>query len=159
MVNPLYGYLALTCFRQDIISDLPLLLHACNELKSIFPGFLCRKGLEFTKKNPWMFPHCDGVLQREEVRVSSGLSCGSLASYWWIFLVRWVYVVHIFPLLFWCCLLLLDIFWFDFSQRLLLFSILLAILLLFGVFLLCPLLLFHIAGSMPCCSLPFSRKF
>ena len=37
-------------FRPDFISDFPLLLHDCNELKSIFPDFVCRKGLPFTKK-------------------------------------------------------------------------------------------------------------
>ena len=50
MVSPLSWYLVLTCFIPDIISDLPLLLHACTDLKSIFPDFVCKKRLPFTKK-------------------------------------------------------------------------------------------------------------
>ena len=50
IVNSLSWYLVLTCFIPDIISYLPLLLHACTDLKSIYPDFVRRKGLPFTEK-------------------------------------------------------------------------------------------------------------
>ena len=40
MVKPLSCYFDLTCFRPDIISFPPLLLHACTDLKSIFLDFV-----------------------------------------------------------------------------------------------------------------------
>ena len=50
MVNSLYWYLVFTLFIPDIISDFPLLLHSCTDLKLVFLYFLCRKELPFTKK-------------------------------------------------------------------------------------------------------------
>ena len=44
-----------------MISELPLLLHAWTDLKSILLDFVCRKGLTFTNKNPWLDPHVGGV--------------------------------------------------------------------------------------------------
>ena len=87
MVNPLSWYFSLTCFIIDIISYLPLLLHACTGLKSIFLDFLCRRGISFTKKNPYIFPHCDDVWQWEEVRVSLGLSIVAMIPLEWLCLV------------------------------------------------------------------------
>ena len=112
MVKPLSWYLDLNVFRPDIISYFPLLLHAFTDLISIFLDFVSMKWLPFTKKNPYLFPHCDGVLQWEELRVSSGLSCGALVSFWWICLLLWVSIVHILPLICWFHLLWLDSFWF-----------------------------------------------
>ena len=54
-------YLVSTCFNPVILWDIPLLLHAWTDLKSIFPDFLCRKVLPFAKKNPWLDPHFGGV--------------------------------------------------------------------------------------------------
>ena len=50
MVKLLSLYLVFTYFNPDMVSDFPLLLHACTDLKSIFLDFVCRKGLQFTKK-------------------------------------------------------------------------------------------------------------
>ena len=49
MVKPLYWYLVFTLFRPEIASNSHLLLHACTGLKSVFLGFVCRKGPPFTK--------------------------------------------------------------------------------------------------------------
>ena len=50
MVEPLYLYLIFTCFNPDMVSYLPLLLHAWNDLKYIFLDFVRIKWLPFTKK-------------------------------------------------------------------------------------------------------------
>ena len=50
MVKPLLWYLFFTCFKLEIISVFPLMLHAFNDPKSIFPDFVCRKGIPPTKK-------------------------------------------------------------------------------------------------------------
>ena len=52
MAKHLSRYLALTFFRTYIISDLPLLLHVCIDLKSILHNFVCSKGIPYTKENP-----------------------------------------------------------------------------------------------------------
>ena len=49
MVKPLYWYLSLNCFRSDIISYLPLLLHDCTDLKYIFLILCVGKGLYLQK--------------------------------------------------------------------------------------------------------------
>ena len=77
--------------------------------------FVCRKGLTFTKKNPYIFTHYGGVLQLEEVRVSQGLSCVSLDLFWCPCLILWVSTVYILSLICWCRLLWWDSLWFDFS--------------------------------------------
>ena len=50
MVKALSWYLLSTLFRPYILSDFPLLLHDCTDLKSVLIDFVCIKGLPFTKK-------------------------------------------------------------------------------------------------------------
>ena len=50
MVKPLSLYLVFTCFNTDIVSYFPLLLHDWTDLKYIFLGLMCRKGLPLTKE-------------------------------------------------------------------------------------------------------------
>ena len=62
MAKHLSGYLVFTCVNPDLYSDFPLLFHDCTDLKYTSLDFMCRKELLFTKKNPWLVPHCGGVL-------------------------------------------------------------------------------------------------
>ena len=48
----------------------PLLLHDCIDMKSNFCYYLFRKGLTFTKKNPFLSPLCGGVWIWGVIRVS-----------------------------------------------------------------------------------------
>ena len=50
MVKPLSLSLVFTLFNPDTVSDFPILLHSCTYLKSIFLGFVCRKGIPLTNK-------------------------------------------------------------------------------------------------------------
>ena len=50
MVNPLYFYLALTCFSPYMISNVYLLLHTSTGLKSIFTYFVCKKRASIYKE-------------------------------------------------------------------------------------------------------------
>ena len=112
MVNPLSWYLDLTCFRPDIFTDFPLLLHYFTELKYILPDFVCRKGIPFKKKKSIAISTLWWCLEMAEVRLLWGFSFGALASFWWIFLVWWVYMVSIWPLIYLCHPWWLGSFWF-----------------------------------------------
>ena len=61
MVKPLSLYLLFTCFNPYMVSDLPLMLHAWTELKSIYLDLVYRKGLPFTNINPWISQNGGGV--------------------------------------------------------------------------------------------------
>ena len=50
MVKPISLYLVFTCFNPYMVLYFPLLLRAWADLKYIFLGFVCRKGIPFTKK-------------------------------------------------------------------------------------------------------------
>ena len=49
MVKPLTWYFLFTFFRPEIISDFPLVLYACTDLKFFFLDFVFMKGHIFTK--------------------------------------------------------------------------------------------------------------
>ena len=51
MLKALYLYLVFIWFNPGIISGFPLLLHAWTDLKYIFFGLVCRKGLPLTKQS------------------------------------------------------------------------------------------------------------
>ena len=86
-----------SCFKPDIISLFPLILHAYTDLKYIFPDFLCRNGLPFTKENSisiitlwWCLVMVVGkgiLLIVFDVLISFGWTC----PVWWVFMVRiWI---------------------------------------------------------------------
>ena len=101
MVNPLSWYLELTYFIPDIISDLPLLLHSCTDLKSILLDFVCSKGIPFTNKYIaistlwWCLEMWRGDRILMVVFCYSGLLLMALTLWW-------VYVARRWHLLCWC---------------------------------------------------------
>ena len=61
MVKPLSLYLVFTWFNPDMVSYLPLLLHAWTDLKSVFFDSVCMKMSHLQRQNPWLAPDSGGV--------------------------------------------------------------------------------------------------
>ena len=153
MVKPLYWYLVFTLFRPEIASNSQLLLHACTGLKSVFLGFVCRKGPPFTKNKSsdistlWWFlamPRGKGVigvffwcsfLLMVSLPMMIGI-CGSLMVYAW--LISSMIIGHF-------------LIWFLPTSSLVL--VLMSILQSVEVLFMHPILWFHICGSITCYSL------
>ena len=158
-MKPLSWYLVLTCLKTDIVSDFTLLLNACTDLKYIFFNFMCMKGVTFTKRKSmasstlWL---ClaprggKGILGM--VLWYSGLLLMALyciMGMWGPYMASalLVYSVVISQFLIW------------FFERIILGSVLMAILQALWVFLLCPILWCILCGSMTCCSILWRKIF